>query len=329
MRILIVLLTLFWAAGATAETLLVGNKNDNTVSFVDLATGEEVFRTATGRSPHEVALSPDGETLVVVSYRTDDYVGHELNVFDVATGTHVKTIDIMPNMAPHGIQWLPGTDSVVVAVQEPNNAIQVDINSGQVTRSAATGQDDSHLIVLTSDASRGYVTNRGSSTVSVIDMTTFEPLATLSSDAGAEAIDISPDDTTLWIGNREANTITVFDLDTLEQIRAIDAGYDPVRLQFSPDGSQVAVADFSGDRLVIYDAASSQEVATLDLHEAEIDAPSHVMFSPVGPVVFVSGQKNGKVAEIDVASWTVNRVFDVADGADGTALSDVVLTAPE
>ncbi|MEM7741297.1 MAG: hypothetical protein AAF225_10900 [Pseudomonadota bacterium] len=34
-----------------AQTLVVGNKVDDTVSFVDLATGEEVARRQTGRAP--------------------------------------------------------------------------------------------------------------------------------------------------------------------------------------------------------------------------------------------------------------------------------------
>src|SRR5688572_21703337 len=53
------------AAGAV---LLVGNKGEDTVSFVDLASGRELGRSPTGKWPHEIAVSPDGRQAAVVSY---------------------------------------------------------------------------------------------------------------------------------------------------------------------------------------------------------------------------------------------------------------------
>ena len=49
------------AAGAPkGAVLLIGNKGEDTVSFVDLATGKELGRSPTGKMPHEIAISPDG-----------------------------------------------------------------------------------------------------------------------------------------------------------------------------------------------------------------------------------------------------------------------------
>ena len=60
-------------------TLLIGNKGENTVSFVDLATGRELGRAATGPMPHEIAVSPDGRQAAVVAYG-----GRTIDIFDVA-----------------------------------------------------------------------------------------------------------------------------------------------------------------------------------------------------------------------------------------------------
>ena len=38
-----------------ADTLLIGNKGENTVSFVDLESGQERARVSTGSAPHEIA----------------------------------------------------------------------------------------------------------------------------------------------------------------------------------------------------------------------------------------------------------------------------------
>ena len=42
------------STSGAAGTLLIGNKGEDTLSFVDLATGAELGRAATGRMPHEI-----------------------------------------------------------------------------------------------------------------------------------------------------------------------------------------------------------------------------------------------------------------------------------
>ena len=58
---------LLLAAPAAAETLLVGNKGEDTLSLIALASGEELARLPTGKMPHEIAISPDGKQAAVVA----------------------------------------------------------------------------------------------------------------------------------------------------------------------------------------------------------------------------------------------------------------------
>lgn len=48
--------------------LLVGNKGEDTLSLVDFASGRECARLPTGKSPDEIAISPDGKRAVLVGY---------------------------------------------------------------------------------------------------------------------------------------------------------------------------------------------------------------------------------------------------------------------
>ena len=68
-------------AGAQG-TLLVGNKGEDTVSFIDLASGGELARLPTGRMPHEIAISPDGKQAAVVAYG-----GTTIDIFDIGGRT--------------------------------------------------------------------------------------------------------------------------------------------------------------------------------------------------------------------------------------------------
>ncbi len=221
LRVLWLALVLSVGVSATmvqAKTLVVGNKVNNTLSFFDLTTGKEIHRRQTVRSPHELALSPDGRTVVVVSYIDGDYVGHILEAYDVETATPTKTITLADQSAPHGMVWLPGSDRLLVTTQQPANVVAVDVTTGEVTGSLSTGQRDSHLIAQTRDGSRAYVTNRGSDSFTALDTGNLTEIATVPSDAGTEAIDVSPDGSVIVVGNRKAQTLTFYDGNTLELI---------------------------------------------------------------------------------------------------------------
>ena len=92
MRAILTAALLFAALPASAETLIVGNKGENTVSFIDLASGKEMARSVSGANPHEVALSPDGTRAAVVSYG-----GSAIDVYAVPGGERLATWDIAPN----------------------------------------------------------------------------------------------------------------------------------------------------------------------------------------------------------------------------------------
>ena len=96
------------AAPAAAETLLVGNKGEDTLSVIALGSGAELARLPTGRMPHEIAISPDGKQAAVVAYG-----GTTIDIFDVAKRTKLRTIDLSPNQRPHGLLWL--SDGLAIA----------------------------------------------------------------------------------------------------------------------------------------------------------------------------------------------------------------------
>ncbi|MDY6947171.1 MAG: YncE family protein, partial [Pseudomonadota bacterium] len=106
------------AAGAAAPsgTLLVLNKSDDTMSFIDLASSEVKATLPTGDAPHEVAVSGDGKTAVVTNYGDAANPGKTLSVIDVPGKQVLRTIDLGAYRRPHGIVWLQG-DEVAVTVE--------------------------------------------------------------------------------------------------------------------------------------------------------------------------------------------------------------------
>lgn len=313
-------------AAGISNTLIVANKYEGTVSFIDLDSGVEVARRETGPSPHEVALSPDQSLAVVVSYMEDGYIGRELNVFDIATTELVKTIDIEPHFAPHGIGWIGDSNSVIVTTEETRDVIRVDIDLGEVTGVAVTDQIGSHLLALSPDATRTYVTSRGSDTVSVIDTEAMATLKTIKADKGPEGVFVSPDGKEVWVGNNQSQNIIIFDAETMDRISAIDVGFVPIRVRFNPAGDTVAVADLHGNRILVFDAADRSQRASVDLNDFEVERPPSLLFSQDGMHLYVGSELSEKVVEIGTSDWRVTRLLEAGDGADGMKISTVKAT---
>src|SRR3546814_16672426 len=113
------------AAPAAAETLLVGNKGEDTLSVIALDSGAELARLPTGRMPHEIAISPDGKQAAVVAYG-----GTPIDLFAIAKRTKLRTIELSPNLRPTALLWisdcplLAATDaSATVPVVPPGGAL--------------------------------------------------------------------------------------------------------------------------------------------------------------------------------------------------------------
>ncbi|MBB5520045.1 YncE family protein [Amphiplicatus metriothermophilus] len=313
------------AAGATAlaETLVVGNKNEHTVSFIDLAGGEEVARRETGRSPHEIAVSPDGALAVVVSYRTQNYEGNTLHLFDVATARKVGEISLGAHKGPHGLKWIPGGDRAIVTTEITKDVVVVDIGERALVGAVATDQDGSHMVALSPDAKRAFVSNIGSGSFTVVDLETLEKVADVKAGEGTEAIAVTPDGKEIWVGNNGSRSVMIFDAATLEKRAEFETDGVPIRVEISPDGAMAAVSEPDLDRVSIYDAATRARVAAIDLAAVDARIPVTMLFSPDGARLWVAATGSAKIVEIATDGWSIVRTLPAGRGSDGLGYSPV------
>src|SRR5687768_4055647 len=137
-------------AAAQGDVLLVGNKGENSLSFIDLASGRELGRSPTGPMPHEIAVSPDGRQAAVVAYG-----GRSLDVYDVASRARLRTIDLAPNQGPHGLVWL-GDGRILATTERSESLAIVDTGRGDAVSAIATGQQGTHMVAVSPDRRRAY-----------------------------------------------------------------------------------------------------------------------------------------------------------------------------
>lgn len=301
------------AAPAAAETLLIGNKGEDTLSVVALASGAELARLPTGKMPHEIAVSPDGRQAAVVAYG-----GTTIDVFDVAARTKVRTIDLSPNRRPHGLLWL--ADGRLVATTEGSQSVAVVAPDGTLT-SIATGQQGSHMVVVAPDNRTAYVANIGSGTVSVLDLQAGTKLRDLAIGGKPEGLALARGGRELWVGDLDAPRVTVWDL--ASGAKVAEQPVDPVaiRVLASPDSKLIATSNIGKGTISLFDAETRAPVRTINVSEGDAARQVTLLFSPDSRRLYAAETGVDKVAEIDVASGKVLRRIAAGKQGDGLAIA--------
>ena len=323
------LVAAFLAAVTTAQgqTLVVGNKVDDSVSFIDLTTGEEVARRETGRAPHEIALSPDGKIAVVVSYREKDYEGNTLHLFDVESATPLGAISLGEHRGPHGLKWIPNTDQVIVTTEITQDIVIVDIGDRAVVGSVKTDQVGTHMVALSPVKPLAYAANIGSGNFTVIDLENVSKVRDVEAGEGTEAIAVTPDGREIWVGNNGSRSIMVFDAASLELLDTIETADAPIRVEISPDGALVAVSYPFKSKLAFFDRATRERLTIIDLLEDRLTFPVTLLFSPDGQVVWAAATGSASVAEFSTQDFSLLRILPAAAGSDGLGFTPVTTTA--
>jgi YVTN family beta-propeller protein len=168
-------------------------------------------------------------------------------------------------------------------------------------------------------ASELYVTNTHSGTISVIDTTRDEVVATIPLGGGVpNRIVLTPDGAQAWAIHDKSRVISVVDVAARKVIRKVKIGEWPYNLTFTPDGRYCWVLDW-GDvsKLLIYDV----QKGALD-GEIEVSTwPAHGIFSRDGKLFWVTSETAGNVTVVDVPQRKILEVLPSSGDAMGLALS--------
>lgn len=303
------------------ETLLVLNKLDSTVSFLDPATGEEVAVVEVGDSPHEVAVSPDGRTAVVCNYGARR-PGQTLSVLDVKERRVVRTIDLQEHRRPHGIVYMPDGERVLVTAEANRALLVVNVGTGEVERAIGTDQDISHMVALTPDGKHAYVANIRSGSVSIIDVERGRLERIVETGAGAEGVAAHPTRSEVWVSNRAADTLSIIDTRTMEVVETLECGSFPIRVTISPDGMHALVSNARSGEVAVFDVARRREVARVAMEMPAVEegeregrlfqrtfgsspVPIGLLVRPDRRYAYVANTNADVVTAIDMSDWSI------------------------
>lgn len=302
------------AAPLAAETLLVGNKGEDTVSFLDLATGRERARVATGRAPHEIAVSPDGRQAAVVAYG-----GTTIDIFDVASSRRVRRIELAPHAAPHGVIWL--RDGRIVATAEKSRSVVIVEPRDEAVRAIATDQAGSHMLAVSRDQRRAYVANIGAGTISVLDLRRGTKIADIAVGGMPEGLALTRDGRELWVGDNSAPRLRVVDLASGRIVATLPTDPVAIRVAISPDGRTAVTSNIGAGTLSLFDVAARKPLRTIAVSGSRDAIQVTVAFARDGKRLFVAETGRDAVAEVDLATGEVLRRLPAGKNGDGLAIA--------
>lgn len=301
------------------QTLLVLNKADNSLSFLDPGTLKVLKTIPTGEGPHEVCVSDDGETAFVAHYGHQQ-PGNSIGLIDVARMTEIKRIDLGPLFRPHGLVF---ADGAVFGTAEGSRAVfRYHPAKDKLDWIMGTGQSVSHMLAVLPGAEKMYTADILSNTVTVLHFNK-PPLPEfcrrIPVGPKPEAIAVTPSGTEVWVGHNEDGKIRVIDTATDTVVHEFIVGKMPIRIHFTPDGKRALISDPPAGELIVADVVKRDVLKRIALP----GAPVGIAIAPDGKSAFVALTQTNEVARIDLAALTVSGKGATGKNPDGIAWSPI------
>jgi YVTN family beta-propeller protein len=310
-----------FAQGGQKPLLLVANQGDHTLSLIDPAAGKQVAAVPVGGvTGHEVAVSADGKLAFVPMYG-DSGVGRpgtdgsSMAVIDLAARKVVASVDFGHGVRPHMPLVEPVSGMLYVTTELDKAVTVIDPKTLKIVGKIPTGQEQSHMLVVTHDGKRGYTANVGPGTVSVLDMAARKTIAVIPVSGMTQRITISRDDKMVFTADQ-----------TKPQVAVIDTATNTVKKWIPLPAVGYGSAPTLDGRWLLVQMGPVKQVAVIDLATMKVArtiavpaGSGEILMRPDGKVAYVSCPVDGKVAEIDLATWKVLRLIDAGTKADGLA----------
>jgi len=331
-----------YAAPTPANAILVLEKEQNTLVIVDPVSLTVVGRVPVGNDPHEVAVSDDGKTAYISNYSG----GNTISRVDLVAQKPLPAIDLGALRSPHGLEFVSG--KLYFTAEGAKVVGRYDPATQKIDWVIGTGQDRTHMVIVTKDLKTVLTSNVSSGTISVIEQAApgqgrgpggppperggpggrggppgggpggggpdWE-VTNIAVGHGSEGFDLTPDGKELWVANANDHTISIIDIATKKVVQTLPSTGNANRLKLTLDGKYAFVSDLGGTDLLIVDVATRKPFRTIKTSAST----EGLLMSPDGAHAYTTLNDHDSVAVIDLKTFTVTGEVKTGRGPDGLA----------
>lgn len=322
------------AVAPASDSVLVVSAKEHALVLQDPTTGERSAFFRVGISPNAVAVSPDGRTAVVTN-RGERISGTTICIVDLYATNLVRTIPLEvqtknPDRTvatrsyhrPSGVTFLPGGRRVLVTCAIEGALLMVDLVEARVTGHVELEAEGSHDVAIDHDGAFAYVANRGSGTVSVVELGRMRLVRNIEAGGGPHGMALHPMANEIWVTNADTNSISIIDLETRNERMEFACGAMPVDVCFTPDGAHALVTNMQEGNVSIFDAETLRIERLIELDRVTEDQaktrpvgmtgrfglsplPTQVIVDPDGSRAWISTRRDDRLHLVETATWKV------------------------
>lgn len=288
------------------EYVIVLNKDEDTVSFIEEASKKVVKTVEVEKNPHEVAATRNGRKAFV-----SNAGANSISVFDMTTLDIIDTIRHSEFQFPHeGKITADGT--LILASTYAHKVFFIDTITHQVT-DILPAERMSHMVALSPDDKFAYISNIGSNSYSILEIATRSFSAHIPVGRKPEGINISPDGRWIYVANQDDNNVYCIEAATNSLRGRVATSDVPIRVMFTHDSKYAFVPNRLGNCVSVIDTERILEIKRIPvgLWAGGID------FNAAGTLAYVANNKTNDVSVIDVPSLKVIETIDVGLHPDG------------
>ncbi len=322
---LIVLTFPFARAKSNAETgpglLLAVNQGEATLGIVDPEAGKQVATIAEGGvTGHEVAVSLDGKTAYVPIYG-DSSVGdagtdgRDMVAIDIASRKVVGHLDFGHGVRPHCAVMNPKDGLLYVTTELDQTITIIDPKKLKIVGVIPTGQEQSHMLVISHDGRFGYTANVSAGTVSVLDIPGRKLISVIAVSTKVQRISISVDDKWVFTADQANPQLAVIDTATNKVKTWIPIAAPGYGTASTFDGRWLLVCVPDASQVSVVDLKTLQVARTIAVPKV----PHEIVISPDDKTAYVSCIRTKKVAAINLSDWSVKSLIEAGESVDGMA----------
>lgn len=303
-----------------AGAIWIANEKGDSLTVVNAATNA-VAETLTGiPGPHNVQVSPDGQTVWAVSGHENLVVAVDAQSFSLLGMTPVGNAPAHVVISPDGVTaFVTNSDDNTVTVLDTTTfAVQTTIPVGAFP----------HGLRVSPDGQWVAVANLRGDSISLIDTAALTVGMTIAVGAGPVQVAFAPDGDTLYVTLNSEDAVAAVNLETQTVTGKAIVGDGPVQVHVTSDGSLVLVAnqgaeDKPGTTLSLVEAANMIEVGIV-----ETGRGAHgVVVEPSGRYAYVTNLYDNTMAVVDLAARQV--VATVPTGTSPNGVSFSLIAPPD
>ncbi len=292
----------------------VTNSGSGSVSVINVATNA-IINTISVPTPYDIAVNPQG-TLAYVT----EYTGDSVGVINLATNSVINTISAGPSYT-EGIAFNPSGTLAYVAMATGNTVNVINVATNTVVNAIYTGASSNPTAVaVSSNGSRVYSLNYGTSSLSTIDAVTNTVLNTMIVGTEEDDIALNPSGTLAYVTVFRSDSVSVVDLATNTVVNTISLGTgSPAGVAINPQGTLAYVTDSNYGTVNVINVATNTVVNTIPVGSG----PQGVAINPQGTLAYVANYNSGTVSVLSTYPYiTINPALGETSLVSSNSVAD-------